>query len=123
MVHRSGPRVDRALGRSRPLQSTADAASGTDLVEAHIERSIRIYQQFPVASGPVRDFYLVRFWSLRRSGVTLTTTHKAVFFDPGGRHAALASQRTRDRPIASFCSRYSSHDENVCWQSPVLNGR
>jgi hypothetical protein len=34
------------------------------------------------------NFYLVRFWSPRRSGVTLTTTHKAGFFDPGGWHSA-----------------------------------
>jgi len=31
-------------------------------------------------------FYLVRFWSSRRSGVTLATTLKAGFVDPGGRH-------------------------------------
>jgi hypothetical protein len=31
--------------------------------------------------------YLVRFWSPRRSGVTLATTYKAGFFDPGGRHS------------------------------------
>jgi hypothetical protein len=31
--------------------------------------------------------YLVRLWSPRRFGVTLATTHKAGFFDPGGRHS------------------------------------
>jgi hypothetical protein len=35
------------------------------------------------------NFYLVRFWSPRRSGVTLATTHKAGFFDPGGWHFCL----------------------------------
>ncbi len=34
------------------------------------------------------NFYLVRFWSPRRSGVTLATTYKAGFFDPGGWHYA-----------------------------------
>lgn len=28
------------------------------------------------------NYYLVRFWSVRPSGVTLATTHKADFFDP-----------------------------------------
>jgi len=66
-------------------------------------RNIRVFQRIAVASGPVRDFYLVRFWSPRRSGVTLTTTHKAGFFDPGGRHSAhCIAVRSRDRPIASF---------------------
>src|SRR5271163_2596174 len=64
--------------------------------------NIRTYQQIAVVFAPVRDFYLVRFWSPRRSGVTLASTHKAGFFDPGGWHSALASQRTRDRPIASY---------------------
>ena len=41
------------------------------------------------------NFYLVRFWSPRRSGVTLATTHKAGFFDPGGRHLHIASQYAR----------------------------
>jgi len=36
---------------------------------------------------------LVRFWSARRSGVTLATTHKAGFFDPGGRHTAIVDGR------------------------------
>jgi hypothetical protein len=49
------------------------------------------------------NFYLVRFWSPRRSGVTLATTHKAGFFDPGGRHSAhCIAVRMGDRPIASF---------------------
>jgi hypothetical protein len=51
-------------------------------------QNIRTYQQIAVISAPVRDFYLVRFWSPRRSGVTLATTHKAGFFDPGGWHSA-----------------------------------
>jgi hypothetical protein len=34
-------------------------------------QNIRINQQIAVISAPVRDFYLVRFWSPRRSGVTL----------------------------------------------------
>jgi hypothetical protein len=48
------------------------------------------------------NFYLVRFWSPRRSGVSLTTTHKAGFFDPGGWHSRLNFLGRRDRPIASF---------------------
>jgi hypothetical protein len=51
-----------------------------------IRPNIRVYQGFAVVSAAVRDFYLVRFWSPRRSGVTLATTHKAGFFDPGGWH-------------------------------------
>jgi hypothetical protein len=51
-------------------------------------KNIRTYQQIAVLFAPVRDFYLVRFWSPRRSGVTLATTHKAGFFDPGGWHSA-----------------------------------
>jgi hypothetical protein len=48
-------------------------------------------------------FYLVCFWSLIRFGVTLTTTHKAGFFDPGGRRSAFVSDGCwRDRPIVSF---------------------
>jgi hypothetical protein len=50
--------------------------------------NIRTYQQIAVIFAPVRDFYLVRFWSPRRSGVTLATTHKAGFLDPGGWHSA-----------------------------------
>jgi hypothetical protein len=50
--------------------------------------NIRTNQQIAVVFAPVRDFYLVRFWSARRSGVTLATTHKAGFFDPGGWHSA-----------------------------------
>jgi hypothetical protein len=49
------------------------------------------------------NFYLVRFWSPRRSGVTLATTHKAGFFDPGGWHFCFKQMGTRDRPIASIC--------------------
>jgi hypothetical protein len=44
------------------------------LVPCNISRfpqNIRINQQIAVISAPVRDFYLVRFWSPRRSGVTL----------------------------------------------------
>jgi hypothetical protein len=41
------------------------------------------------AIGRFVNFYLVRFWSPRRSGVTLATTHKAGFFDPGGWHSRL----------------------------------
>jgi hypothetical protein len=55
---------------------------------AAIRCNIRTYPQNPVTFAPVRDFYLVRFWSPRRSGVTLATTHKAGFFDPGGWHSA-----------------------------------
>ena len=84
------------------LEPASIEPAGALLVVPRLVRNIRIYQQIAVASGPVRDFYLVRFWSPRRSGVTLATTHKAGFFDPGGRHAALASQRIRDLPIASF---------------------
>jgi hypothetical protein len=43
------------------------------------------------------NFYLVRFWSARRSGVTLTTTHKAGFFDPGGWHSASKWARVTGR--------------------------
>jgi hypothetical protein len=66
--------------------------------------NIRTYQQIAVVSAPVRDFYLVRFWSPRRSGVTLATTHKAGFLDPGGWHSAIgfSTRGTRDRPIVSF---------------------
>jgi hypothetical protein len=44
--------------------------------------------------------YLVRFWPARRSGVTLATTHKAGFVDPGGWH--MSRQRPFDPPIVSF---------------------
>jgi hypothetical protein len=63
-------------------QDWCDAASGS------IRWNIRTNQQIAVVFAPVRDFYLVRFWSARRSGVTLATTHKAGFLDPGGWHSA-----------------------------------
>jgi len=55
---------------------------------AGLRENIRTNQQIAVTFAPVRDFYLVRFWSPRRSGVSLATTHKAGFFDPGGWHSA-----------------------------------
>jgi hypothetical protein len=55
--------------------------------------NIRTYQQIAVVFAPVRDFYLVRFWSPRRSGVSLASTHKAGFFDPGGWHSASSAVR------------------------------
>jgi hypothetical protein len=61
---------------------------GFAVINAVDRVNIRIYQQIAVISAPVRDFYLVRFWSPRRSGVTLATTHKAGFLDPGGWHSA-----------------------------------
>ena len=42
--------------------------------------------RFAVPSPAVVNFYFIRFWSPRRSGVTLAITHKAGFFDRGGRH-------------------------------------
>jgi RNA recognition motif. (a.k.a. RRM, RBD, or RNP domain) len=65
-----------------------------DRVFGPIGRNIRTYQQITVTSAAVRDFYLVRFWSPRRSGVTLATTHKAGFLDPGGWHSCY--------PIVSY---------------------
>jgi hypothetical protein len=56
-------------------------------IDASRQQNSRNNQEFAVVYGAVRDNYLVRFWSPRRSGVTLTTTHKAGFFDPGGRHS------------------------------------
>jgi hypothetical protein len=80
------------MGAPGPLHAVGYPGRLAGLCALQHVTNIRIFQQIPVASGAVRDFYLVRFWSLRRSGVTLATTHKAGFFDPGGRHAALASQ-------------------------------
>jgi hypothetical protein len=55
------------------------------------------------AKGRFVKFYLVCFWSLIRFGVTLTTTLKAGFFDPGGRRSAVVFDGYwRDRPIVSF---------------------
>src|SRR5208283_3798506 len=49
--------------------------------------------------------FVISTWSVsghrRRSGVTLATTHKAGFFDPGGWHSAF-NVGTRDQPIVSF---------------------
>jgi hypothetical protein len=58
-------------------------------------KNIRNYQGIAVISAPVRDFYLVRFWSPRRSGVTLATTHKAGFLDPGGWHSVAKRELHR----------------------------
>jgi hypothetical protein len=74
--------AQRIAALRRGCQNCCEAASSGR------RKNIRTYQQIAVVFAPVRDFYLVRFWSPRRSGVTLATTHKAGFFDPGGWHSA-----------------------------------
>ena len=68
--------------KSRAIPGGGGGARGIGV----LMRIIRVYQQFAVLFTRLVNFYLVRFWSPRRSGVTLTTTHKAGFFDPGGWH-------------------------------------
>jgi hypothetical protein len=80
--------VKRIAALTVAYQDCCEAAS------IRFSRNIRTYQQITVVFAAVRDFYLVRFWSPRRSGVTLATTHKAGFFDPGGWHSCY--------PIVSY---------------------
>src|SRR5260370_12871107 len=89
-------------GRNQGPSASIGGSDGTLLVEGSVEKIFVFISKLLYHPRRLVNFYLVRFWSPRRSGVTLATTHKAGFFDPGGRHTALASQRTRDRPIASF---------------------
>jgi hypothetical protein len=50
------------------------------------------------------NYYLVRLWSPRRFGVTLATTYKAGFFDPGGWHSLTFPKNlgTGDRQVDFF---------------------
>src|SRR5580693_627837 len=58
-------------------------------VEGFVEKIFVFISKLLYHPRRLVNFYLVRFWSPRRSGVSLTTTHKAGFFDPGGWHSRL----------------------------------
>jgi len=92
LVHRSRAEVRGALVGTGDAEQASNAASGTLLVEARLDKIFVFISKLLYHPRRLVNFYLVRFWSPRRSRRHLTTTHKAGFFDPGGRHAALASQ-------------------------------
>ena len=78
-------------GTRRLQRSSCQPRIGV-LLDAHLVRRRTIFVLISdLLYHPRRlvNFYLVRFWSPRRSGVTLATTHKAGFFDPGGWHFCL----------------------------------
>lgn len=83
--------LDALLGDSQGFQvPDQNATVKNDSVKNSQEQFVLIAE---LLYYPFRlvNFYLVRFWSPRRSGVSLTTTHKAGFFDPGGWHYRLKS--------------------------------
>ena len=76
-------------GRNRGPSAGIGCCPRYSLVDGFVEKIFVFISKLLYHPRRLVNFYLVRFWSPRRSGVDLATTHKAGFLDPGGWHSAI----------------------------------